>query len=98
MHRFGHGFYRIQVGLGFMQTPDIPLTLINCNKLAFDADLDHKNYYLAHETIVRRLNGSAVDPFTFALFSFLHSIASRAPDFSKIPHDAVIEVGFRVEV
>jgi KUP system potassium uptake protein len=39
--------------------------------------------------------GSAVDPFTFALFSFLHSIASRAPDFFKIPHDAVIEVGFR---
>jgi K+ transporter len=42
--------------------------------------------------------GSAVDPFTFALFSFLHSITSRAPDFFKIPHDAVIEVGFRVEI
>jgi KUP system potassium uptake protein len=44
------------------------------------------------------VSGSVVDPFTFALFSFLHSIASRAPDFFKIPHDAVIEVGFRVEV
>ena len=40
-----------------MQTPDIPLTLINCNKLGFDADLDHKNYYIAHETIVRRERG-----------------------------------------
>jgi KUP system potassium uptake protein len=97
VHRLGHGFYRIQVRLGFMQTPDIPLTLINCNKLGFDADLDHKNYYLAHETIVRRETGSSMDPFTFALFSFLNSIASRAPDFFKIPHDAVIEVGFRVE-
>jgi KUP system potassium uptake protein len=97
VHRLGHGFYRIQVRLGFMQTPDIPLTLINCNKLGFDGDLEHKNYYLAHETIVRRETGSSMDPFTFALFSFLNRIASRAPDFFKIPHDAVIEVGFRVE-
>jgi KUP system potassium uptake protein len=98
VHRLGHGFYRIQVRLGFMQTPDIPLTLINCNKLGFDADLDHKNYYLAHETIVRRETGSAMDPFSFAVFSFLNRIASRAPDFFRIPHDAVIEVGFRVGV
>jgi KUP system potassium uptake protein len=98
VHRLGHGFYRIEVRLGFMQTPDIPLTLINCNKLGFDADLDHKNYYLAHETIVRREIGSAMDPFSFAVFSFLNRIASRAPDFFRIPHDAVIEVGFRVEI
>jgi KUP system potassium uptake protein len=96
--RLGHGFYRIQVRLGFMQTPDIPLTLDNCNKLGFDADLEHKNYYLAHETIVRRDAGSAIDPVSFGIFSFLNRIASRAPDFFKIPHDAVIEVGFRVDV
>jgi KUP system potassium uptake protein len=98
VHRLGHGFYRIQVRLGFMQTPDIPLTLINCNRLGFDADLDHKNYYIAHETIVRRAVGSAIEPIPFAIFSFLNRIASRAPDFFKIPHDAIIEVGFRVEV
>jgi KUP system potassium uptake protein len=97
VHRLGHGFYRIQVRLGFMQTPDIPLSLINCNKLGFDGDLGQRNYYLAHETIVRRETGSSMDPFTFALFSFLNRIASRAPDFFKIPHDAVIEVGFRVD-
>ena len=98
VHRLGHGFYRIQVRLGFMQTPDIPLTLINCNRLGFDADLDHKNYYIAHETIVRRAEGSSIGPISFAIFSFLNRIASRAPDFFKIPHDAIIEVGFRVEV
>jgi KUP system potassium uptake protein len=98
VHRLGHGFYRIQVRLGFMQTPDIPLTLINCNRLGFDADLDHKNYYIAHETIVRRAAGSSIPPVPFAVFSFLNRIASRAPDFFKIPHDAIIEVGFRVEV
>jgi KUP system potassium uptake protein len=98
VHRLGHGFYRIQVRLGFMQTPDIPLSLINCNKLGFDADLDHKNYYIAHETIVRREAGSSMDPASFAIFSFLNRIASRAPDFFKIPHDAIIEVGFRADI
>jgi KUP system potassium uptake protein len=98
VHRLGHGFYRIQVRLGFMQTPDIPLSLINCNKLGFDADLDHKNYYIAHETIVRRDAGSSMGPVPFAIFSFLNRIASRAPDFFKIPHDAIIEVGFRIDI
>jgi KUP system potassium uptake protein len=98
VRRLGHGFYRIEVRLGFMQTPDIPLTLINCNRLGFDADLDHKNYYIAHETIVRRETGSAMEPMSFAIFSFLNRIASRAPDFFKIPQDAIIEVGFRVEI
>jgi KUP system potassium uptake protein len=98
VHRLGHGFYRIQVRLGFMQTPDIPLSLINCNKLGFDADLDHKNYYIAHETIVRCDEGSSMEPLSFAVFSFLNRIASRAPDFFKIPHDAIIEVGFRVDI
>ena len=64
----------------------------------FDADLDHKNYYLAHETIVRRVKDSSMGPFSFAIFSFLNRVASRAPDFFKIPHDAVIEVGFRVMI
>ena len=98
VHRLGHGFYRIQVRLGFMQTPDIPLSLINCNKLGFEADLEHKNYYIAHETIVRREASSAMDAISFAIFSFLNRISSRAPDFFRIPQDAIIEVGFRVEI
>jgi KUP system potassium uptake protein len=98
LQRLGHGFYRIQVRLGFMQNPDIPLSLRNCEILGFDADLDHKNYYIPHESIVRRTSDSAMRPLPFAIFSFLNRIASRAPDFFKIPHDAIIEVGFRVEI
>jgi KUP system potassium uptake protein len=94
----GHGFYRIQIRLGFMQTPDIPLSLRNLEIMGFDADLERKHYYLAHETVVRREKDSAMGPVSFAVFSFLSKISSRAPDFFRIPHDAVIEVGFRVEI
>jgi KUP system potassium uptake protein len=98
LERLGHGFYRIKVRLGFMQTPDIPRTLHNCKMLGFDVDVDHVSYYIAHETVVRRAKGSAMGPVSFAVFAFLTRIASRAPDFFKIPHDGLSEVGFRVEI
>jgi KUP system potassium uptake protein len=34
----------------------------------------------------------------FAIFAFLTHIASRAPDFFKIPHEGLSEVGFRIEI
>ena len=37
-----------------MQTPDIPLTMSNCRMLGFDVDIESKNYYLAHEFVVRQ--------------------------------------------
>src|SRR5262249_2930005 len=45
IERLGHGIYRIQVRLGFMQTPDIPVTLKNCKMLGFEVDLDQVHYY-----------------------------------------------------
>jgi len=98
VERLGHGFYRVQVRLGFMQTPDIPRTLENIQILGFDSDLDRKHYYLAHETVVRREKNSAMGRVSFAIFSFLSRISSRAPDYFKIPNDGVIEVGFRIEI
>jgi KUP system potassium uptake protein len=98
VERIGHGFYRVQVRLGFMQTPDIPRTLENIQILGFDSDLDRKHYYLAHETVVRREKDSAMGRIPFAIFAFLSKISSRAPDYFKIPHDGVIEVGFRIEI
>jgi KUP system potassium uptake protein len=98
VERLGHGFFHIQVKLGFMQTPDIPLTLRNCELLGFEADVEHANYYIGHEIVVRRAKDSAMGPVSFAIFAFLTRIASRAPDFFKIPHQGLSEVGFRVEI
>jgi KUP system potassium uptake protein len=98
VERLGHGFYRIKVRLGFMQRPDLPVTLEHCRSLGLDADLEHVHYYIAHEVVVRRASSSAMAAVPFAAFAFLTRIASRAPDFFKIPHQRVYEVGFRVEI
>jgi KUP system potassium uptake protein len=35
---------------------------------------------------------------SFAIFTFLMRIASRAPDFFRIPRDGLTEIGFRLEI
>jgi KUP system potassium uptake protein len=98
VERLGHGFFHIQAKLGFMQTPDVPLTLRNCELLGFEVDLDHVHYYVGHEIVVRRAENSAMGPVSFAIFAFMTRIASRAPDFFKVPQEGLSEVGFRVEI
>ncbi len=98
VERLGHGFFHIQVKLGFMQTPDVPLTLRNCELLGFEVDFDHLHYFIGHEIVIRRAKDSAMGPVPFAIFAFLTRIASRAPNFFKIPHEDLSEVGFRVEI
>src|SRR5215475_3266218 len=94
----GHGIHHIQIRLGFMQTPDIPVALKSCKMRGFEVDLGHVHYYIAHEIVVRRAKGSAMAAVPFAIYAFLARIASRAPDFFKIPHERVLEVGFHIEI
>jgi KUP system potassium uptake protein len=96
--RLGHGIYHVHVRLGFMQTPDIPLTLKSCQLLGLPIDRDNVHYYIAHEIVVRRPKNSAMAAVPFAVFAFLTRIASRAPDFFRIPAEGVSEVGFRIEI
>jgi KUP system potassium uptake protein len=98
IERLGHGIYRTQVRLGFMQTPDIPATLRNCKTLGLEIDLADVHYYIAHEIVVRRAKNSAMAAIPFAVFAFLARIASRVPDFFKIPNEGLSEVGFRLEI
>lgn len=98
IERLGHGIHRIQVRLGFMQTPDIPATLKNCQMFGLAIDLEQVHYYIAHEIVARRARKSAMAAVPFAIFAFLTRIASRAPDFFKIPHEGLSEVGFHIEI
>jgi KUP system potassium uptake protein len=94
----GHGIHHIQIRLGFMQTPDIPVALKSCKMRGFDVNLHDVHYYIAHEIVVRRAKDSAMAAVPFAIYAFLARIASRAPDFFKIPHERVLEVGFHIEI
>jgi KUP system potassium uptake protein len=98
IEHLGCGIYCIRVRFGFMQTTDIPMTLKHCNTLGLEIALDQVHYYIAQEIVVRRGKKSAMAAVPFAVFAFLTRIASHAPDFFKIPHEKVLEVGFHIEI
>jgi KUP system potassium uptake protein len=98
LKRLGHGVYHITARLGFMQRPNIPLTLENCEMLGFEADLQNVHYFIGHERVIRRAEGSRMAPLSFSVFAFLTRIAGRTPDFFHIPQDGLTEIGFRVEI
>ena len=66
----GHGIYHVSVRLGFMQTPDIPLTLHNCAIMGFAPGTDHVHYYIAHERVVRCPSGLEDDGRSHSGFFF----------------------------
>jgi KUP system potassium uptake protein len=94
----GHGIHHVQIRLGFMQAPDVPVALKSCKMRGFEVDLHQAHYYIAHEIVIRRAKGSAMAAVPFAIYAFLTRIASRAPDFFKIPHERVLEVGCHIEI
>jgi KUP system potassium uptake protein len=98
VRRLGHGFHHITVRLGFLQRPNIPMTLRNCELLGFEADLDNAHYYIGHERVIRSAEASKMHLVSFAIFSFMNRLASRAPDFFQIPQERLLEVGFRIEI
>ena len=82
----------------------------SCRRRTFRGAAEHRDAGVRRpissaSTIISRTRPSsgarkipAMGRIPFAIFSFLSKISSRAPDYFKIPHDGVIEVGFRMEI
>src|SRR5664279_1928793 len=46
------GFVRVIVRYGFMQSPNVPVALRQCEAFGMTIDLEHTTYYLSRETII----------------------------------------------
>jgi KUP system potassium uptake protein len=93
----GPRFWQVVLHFGFMDKPDVPaaLELAAAKGLAFDAFAT--SYFLSRETVVptpRR----AMMRWRQNLFEAISRNAGRAVDFFGIPHNAVIELGTRVQL
>ena len=85
IERLGHGILSHPRPARFHADAGHSRSLKNCQMLGFAVDLEHVHYYIAHEIVARRAKNSAMAAVPFAIFAFLTRIASRAPDFFKIP-------------
>jgi KUP system potassium uptake protein len=91
------GFWEVVVHFGFMDTPDIPAALELCAQHGLPFDAFATSYFLSRETIVPTPKRAMVR-WRQNLFETISRNAGRAVDFFGIPHNAVIELGTRVQL
>jgi KUP system potassium uptake protein len=93
----GNGFYRVRIFYGFMDTPDVPAALEQCEKLGLPFDLMTTSFFTSRALIVTAPNPGMMK-WRERLFISLSKNAMNAADFFKIPTNRVVEMGTRVEI
>ena len=90
-----HGFWRVQVRCGFMETPDVPAALDACRAHGLDINLFAVSYFLSREIIVPR-RGATMAYWRESLFATMARNADSVAEFFRLPANCVVELGTRV--
>jgi KUP system potassium uptake protein len=92
------GFTKVIVNYGFMQSPNVPVALRECESFGLHVNLDTTTFYLARETLIPSLKRPGMMLWREKLFSFMTRNALPATDFFRIPPERVVELGIRTEI
>lgn len=92
------GFARVIVRYGFMQSPNVPVALRQCEPLGLSVDLEKTTYYLARETVISTPRQSGLMRWQEKLFAFMSRNSLTATAFYNIPAEQVVELGQQVEI
>jgi KUP system potassium uptake protein len=93
----GHGFWQIDAHFGFAQTPNLPRELRRAEIKGLDLDLDKVSYFIGRANI-KSTPRSGMARWRERLYIALTRVATRSPEFFRIPPDQVIELGAQVEI
>jgi KUP system potassium uptake protein len=93
----GHGFMRVILHFGFMETPNIPRALAIARKLGWTFDIMSTSFFLSRRS-VRPDARSGMPAWQDKLFIFLAQNADDASSYFQLPTDRVVEIGTQVTV
>ena len=93
----GHGFWRVTVNFGFMNTPDVPKALELAQAQGLPIPLFETTYFLSRETVVPS-PGEGMAGWRERLFAAMHHNASGVVEFFRLPGNSVVELGTRVQI
>jgi KUP system potassium uptake protein len=93
----GHGFWRVQVNYGFMNTPDVPKALELTSSHGLQVPLFETSYFLSRETVVPTPGGGMAN-WRERLFATMSQNAGGVVEFFRLPGNAVVELGTRVSI
>jgi KUP system potassium uptake protein len=91
------GFWRVTVNYGFKNTPDIPQALTLCRTHGLDVDEFTTSYFLSREVVVPT-RGDGMAHWRERLFAAMTRNAGSVVEFFRLPNNAVIELGTRVQI
>ena len=93
----GHGFWRVTLHFGFMQTPDVPQALVLAESHGLHIPVFETSFFLSRETVVPTPGGGMAN-WRERLFAAMSRNAGGVVEFFRLPGNAVVELGTRVEI
>jgi KUP system potassium uptake protein len=98
VEQVGDGFYRVVVRFGFMETPDVPVALMQaCDVSELAMDPMDTTYFVSRESIVARAR-RGMPIWRDKLFALMHRNAVPASSYFHIPGNRLVELGTQVEI
>ncbi len=94
----GAGLYRVRVRYGFMQSPNVPVALRQCEALGLRVDPDSATFYIGRERLIPSPKVPGMMLWRERLFAFLWHNSLDATAFYNIPAERVEELGMQVEI
>ncbi len=92
-----HDSWQINLHYGFMDDPDVPRALALLRGCGCEVEPMSTSYFLSRESVIPSV-GTGMAPWREKLFAQMHHNASGAADFLKLPSNAVVELGSKVEI
>jgi KUP system potassium uptake protein len=93
----GHGFWRVKLDFGFMDSPDVPQALSLAEASGLRVPVFETSYFLSRETVVPA-PGSGMAQWREKLFAAMSRNAGGVVEFFRLPDNAVVELGTRVQI
>jgi KUP system potassium uptake protein len=93
----GHNSWQVVIHYGFKDDTDVPLALAPLSEHGCNLNPMTTSYFLSRDSIVPTIHGGMAQ-WREKLFAQMHLNASSAADFLKIPSNAVVELGSKIEI
>lgn len=90
-------FIRVTLNFGFMEVPDVPKALTSLGSVGLEVDVFDTSYFLSRETVVPT-PGSGMAPWRETLFATMSRNAGGVVEFFRLPTNAVVELGTRIQI
>ena len=93
----GHDCWQVIVNYGFKNDPDLPKALESLKGHGAELDPMTTSYFLSRDIVIPTIGGGMAT-WREKLFAQMHLNASAAAEFLKLPNNAVVELGSKIEI